>query len=504
MAKKFFIRSKQSKGIAPLYVEIRKRTPKVRFMVCTSVDVDIATWQRVNRTPKVWLDYIATEEGKRINTKLELIEGAIEQLFANGEIQSNEDKGKIDNAIATIIYHEINDIKETERKRKAEREAAERNNIISFYDYYMAGLKQGTILKRGKNYSAGSIRMWGLFGSYLKGYCPPRATFADITKSFADKFVVYLQRLGLMQMTINTHVGFFRRLCNYAAEEGVNTNAVSLKVWKMGEVLSELQRRELYLTEAELNALYAMPLSGRKAEIRDVFFLGYLSCQRFSDYSDFQASNFKTTDNGIDIICLTQKKTGAYIEVPITDKRVKAICTKYGYNFPRVGEVTMNTKIKGILHLLATNVPSLKEMFATNLTKPERAKESKYQALCAKEERGEAMARSERASYLLMRKYAKEVDGSPLYHRDHRGNVMRPKWELVSSHTARRSGVTNMYKQGLLNTREMMSITGHKTEDVFAHYIKLGTTEQAERIAAKIAAAEASENSQDKGKEVAV
>ena len=113
------------------------------------------------------------------------------------------------------------------------------------------------------------------------------------------------------------------------------------------------------------------------------------------------------------------------------------------------------------------------------------------------------MSKSERTSYLTMAKYAQEVEGDPLYHRDHRGNVMRPKWELVSSHTARRSGVTNMYKQGLLNTREMMSITGHKTEDVFAHYIKLGTTEQAERIAAKIAAAEASENNQATGKEIA-
>ena len=62
------------------------------------------------------------------------------------------------------------------------------------------------------------------------------------------------------------------------------------------------------------------------------------------------------------------------------------------------------------------------------------------------------------------------------------------KWELVSSHTARRSAVTNMYKSGLLDKREMMAISGHTTEKIFEDYIKLGTFEQAKRIAEKLKA----------------
>ena len=91
----------------------------------------------------------------------------------------------------------------------------------------------------------------------------------------------------------------------------------------------------------------------------------------------------------------------------------------------------------------------------------------------------------ERKSYPVLHQYAQEHNGSPLWERNERGEVLRCKWELIGTHTARRSGVTNLYKTGLLNTREMMSISGHQTEKVFEHYIKVGTSEQASRIAAK-------------------
>ena len=52
--------------------------------------------------------------------------------------------------------------------------------------------------------------------------------------------------------------------------------------------------------------------------------------------------------------------------------------------------------------------------------------------------------------------------------------------------TARRSGITNLYKQGIFNTREMMAMSGHQSEKVFENYIKVGVSEQADRIAEKV------------------
>jgi hypothetical protein len=52
------------------------------------------------------------------------------------------------------------------------------------------------------------------------------------------------------------------------------------------------------------------------------------------------------------------------------------------------------------------------------------------------------------------------------------------KWQLVSSHTARRSGATNMYL-AKIPTFRIMLITGHKTEQAFFKYIRITSEENA-------------------------
>jgi glycosyltransferase involved in cell wall biosynthesis len=93
---------------------------------------------------------------------------------------------------------------------------------------------------------------------------------------------------------------------------------------------------------------------------------------------------------------------------------------------------------------------------------------------------------SERSQYGKLKKYAQEHNGSPLFERNSHGEVIMPKYDLISTHTARRSGITNLYKQGIFNTREMMAMSGHQSEKVFENYIKVGVSEQADRIAEKV------------------
>ncbi len=56
------------------------------------------------------------------------------------------------------------------------------------------------------------------------------------------------------------------------------------------------------------------------------------------------------------------------------------------------------------------------------------------------------------------------------------------KWELVCTHTARRSGATNMYLAGVPSI-SIMKITGHKTENSFMKYIKISQEENAKLLA---------------------
>nr|WP_163718783.1 tyrosine-type recombinase/integrase [Mangrovibacterium lignilyticum] len=55
------------------------------------------------------------------------------------------------------------------------------------------------------------------------------------------------------------------------------------------------------------------------------------------------------------------------------------------------------------------------------------------------------------------------------------------KWELISTHTARRSGATNMYLAGIPSI-SIMKITGHKTEKSFLKYIKISQEENAKLL----------------------
>ena len=59
-----------------------------------------------------------------------------------------------------------------------------------------------------------------------------------------------------------------------------------------------------------------------------------------------------------------------------------------------------------------------------------------------------------------------------------RQQTRHEKWELLTTHTARRSFATNEYLAGT-PTLTIMAITGHKTEKAFLRYIKLVPSDHA-------------------------
>jgi site-specific recombinase XerD len=62
--------------------------------------------------------------------------------------------------------------------------------------------------------------------------------------------------------------------------------------------------------------------------------------------------------------------------------------------------------------------------------------------------------------------------------------VYYKKYQLISSHTARRSFCTNAYIMGV-PTLAIMAISGHKSESAFLRYIKINQEERA-RMALEI------------------
>jgi NACalpha-BTF3-like transcription factor len=64
---------------------------------------------------------------------------------------------------------------------------------------------------------------------------------------------------------------------------------------------------------------------------------------------------------------------------------------------------------------------------------------------------------------------------------DRRVTVRRPKYALMTTHTARRSGCTNMYLAGI-DIYTIMGFSGHTTEKSFRRYIKIKQEENAQRF----------------------
>ena len=196
-----------------------------------------------------------------------------------------------------------------------------------------------------------------------------------------------------------------------------------------------------------------MPLEGLKDKVRDVFLVGCYTCQRFSDYARLEQENFTTTAKGTKVVRIVQEKPGNDVVIPILNENLLHIAAKYGYDIPKINDVILNRYIKQILKELSSTVPSL--------------------------------ARKER-TLLTMKEREKEKQGLVSFERDNKGNVIKPRYELVSSHTARRSGITNLYLSGNFDTYQMMSISGHRDEKTFYEYIKLSSDEVADSIAKKM------------------
>ena len=161
-------------------------------------------------------------------------------------------------------------------------------------------------------------------------------------------------------------------------------------------------------------------------------------------------SNFETTRNGTRIIRLVQQKTKTEVTIPILNNNLIALFEKYNYNVPKANEQVLNRYIKNILKDLSETVPSLKEKVPTKLTMKQK----------------DAMRRD---------KIEPETDLN--------GNAIVPRYDCVTSHTARRTGITNMYLSHKYTILQMMHVSGHKTQKTFMDYIKLSSEEIADEIA---------------------
>lgn len=301
-----------------------------------------------------------------------------------------------------------------------------RITLFSYIETFIKGAETRPNPKSGRPVSYKMQREYQVSFDYLKAYAEKEKRtfdFKDIDLKFYEGFTKYLQDQKLAVNTIGKKIQTLKIFLNSAKEEGLNTYE-GFKSKKFVALTEEADT--IYLTEDELTKIYELDLSNRPGadRVRDLFLVGCWTGCRFSDLSQITPESIQDG-----MIHLKQKKTGTKVIIPLHPV-VTAILNKYNGRLP---EPISNQKF--------------------NLALKDISEEAKINEVTHK-----AITKG-------------GVKVSKAY----------KKFQLVTTHTARRSFATNLYKSDF-PTLSIMAITGHKTEEAFLKYIKVTPSEHAKKL----------------------
>lgn len=442
------IRTKKSGGNTSLFTKIRVGSQSV--WVNLRLSVDISKWNNVSKSDIKSKNYLEKLGHYR---KLQDIEYAFRELKLHNQLS----KENVEATVQDVILADVRERVEKEKKLAKEIEERKKNNVKTFLIEYVEGINKGLVRgNNGEKYTQNSIKIWNQFKRiFLDFYDNRPFDWQDINQVVADRFISYLEDdCGYMRTTNERYISLFRTVVRIAEKKGIHTNYIAKSVFHIPPVREQDKAKEIYLTKEELLALYEMELSGLEEMVRDVFLIGCYTAQRFSDYSRIDEHCIGTTPKGTRVIKLAQVKTKAKVVIPILDPKLETLLKKYNYNVPCLNDVVFNRYIKVICHRLSERVPSLAAKERTKLNKKE-----------------------------LIREQIARKDSKELFEYDEQGFPIKPRWELVSSHTARRTAITNMFLSGNYTTGQIMHVSGHKKEKTFYNYIKLSLDEFADNVA---------------------
>lgn len=310
------------------------------------------------------------------------------------------------------------------------REYEQRSNRVNIFDTLEIYIEE----KKGK-VSVDQIKDYKSLKKHLtnfKKHSSQPVTFRNLNLKFYNEFMDYLfykaekpdGTVGLLTNSAGKVVRLLKGFVNYQVAKGT-IPAVDLTNFKVVEEETDA----IYLSENELAKIYNLNLLEDKEleEIRDIFIVGCYTGLRYSDLSTLSPEHIDVANETIN---LKQRKVHKAVIIPMIDY-VPEILKKYNYDLPKVASYKFNERLK------------------------ELGKNAKL-----------------KQKVEIVRK---------------KGNLrvkeVHEKWEMMSSHTCRRSFCTNMYLSGF-PAEELMRISGHKSPAAFMRYIKVDNVQAANRLKA--------------------
>lgn len=263
-----------------------------------------------------------------------------------------------------------------------------------------------------------------------------KVDFETITMDFYNKFSLFLNSKMIRNSgsnavfkgySINTkakHISNLKHIMSEALSNNLHKNLVyqskNFKAQKDNKV------ENIYLSDSEIEKLYSLDLTlkPRLEKVRDLFLIGCYTGLRFSDFTQIVPENISEN-----ILTIKTQKTKKPVKIPLRPE-AKIIFEKYRGGIPKpISNQKMNDYLKELGKLAGINKDEFQ--YRTNGTM-------------------------------------------------HLGETFK-KYELITTHTARRSFATNCYNADI-PAKEIMLITGHTTESEFFKYIKVDGQKNAEKL----------------------
>jgi integrase len=308
------------------------------------------------------------------------------------------------------------------------------SQLNNYIKDFLIGIEEGSVTidsgsNHGKKYKDSTVKTWKeWYTQFVTFQSQSRILkWEDIDLDIYHDYITYFYDKNYTINSVGKHIKHLKSILKRALNDNLHQNLIYTHP-SFRTLNEDVENVVLTSSEVEMINDYDASESKRLQLNKDVFIIGCFTALRLSDIKRIDKSHI-TKINERNFISINTTKTGSKAIIPIGSK-LDTILKKYDYTIPKITEQYLREDIKSICR--DVGIDSIIEF---------------------KSSKGGRVS-----------------------------NVKEPKYKLVSSHTARRTGATNMHLDGI-PTLDIMKITTHKKESTFLRYINVSGEQSAETIA---------------------
>ena len=443
MAASFFVMSKKKNGYATLFVRLQCSHQKIDYKCKTPMEVNWSAWKNSRKS------FTAQENFRKGNPALtQTMDMLKKELEATQTLPKGISLAQFKAIINDVLYREAHSLEMTQLM--LQQRPSLNDYIATYIQQVVSGVRQ---TEQGRNYAhmtVKAIKQAMRQFELSQEVSNKILDYEDIDMSFYYDYTAWLKSKGYAINSIGKCIKILKSILAASQSEGIHSSSL----WKDKKFkVTHAESDSIYLTKEDLFKIMTVDLTGLPKEYeytRDIFMVGVGTAQRVSDYNNIKPEDINTMtktvshdaadpdhpgqvitkfhQQEITYINIRQQKTGTKVSIPC-NSFLKGILDKYHNRLPHLPDQTINRCIKEIACMAG-----LKDLLEI------------------------------------------EINNGGVPHK-----VMMEKYKMVHSHTARRTGATLMYLEGI-DLYDIMKVTGHSSPTMLKKYIKAENLKVVEKL----------------------